>query len=180
MNDSFQSPKIIILNYYDSLVREVDIYSEKLLKKYSENDLLPPPDPIVESRPDELKEPKTFGVEQINDPFYLQRYNYDTITDQINVNVTPGQTRIRDYVNLMREKAIEKIRKVEEENLELYKSIKKILDKHKPIEEQLFADKFCFLVEIDRSISKGIFNLFIVSTDFYLNKSEVESLKLVL
>ena len=157
----------------------MDIYSEKLLEKYSENDLLPPqPDPIAEFRPDELKEPKNFGVEQINDPYYLQTYNYDTITDQI--NVTPGQTRIRDYVNLMREKAIEKIRKVEEENLELYKSIKKIIDKHKPIEEQLFADKFCFLVEIDRLISKGIFNLFIVSTDFYLNKSEVESLKLVL
>ncbi len=38
---SFITPRLLIADYYDSLVRRIDIHTEQLIERYGEDDLLP-------------------------------------------------------------------------------------------------------------------------------------------
>ena len=39
-SSEFYNLKLLIDDYYDSLIRDIDIYTKELLEKYNENDLL--------------------------------------------------------------------------------------------------------------------------------------------
>ena len=104
---------------------------------------------------------------------------------------------------MVREKAIDEIRKVQEENLEYYRDNKERFnvdrenlteEKLEELRSNLFANRFCFLVNVpdyvyissyktctdrdsraNRSIS--LFKLHIVITDFYLRESDIDYLR---
>ena len=182
----FHSPKLLIVDYYDSLINEIDIYTEEILKKYTENDVLPD-EPKVNLN-DRFNNEKTFKVivndkyhkffeiDSIIDP-YKEEYKYNN--DPIDVK----SKKLHDYVNQIRSKSIEEINKVREENLQQYEINR---DKYKydrndlspaKVEEmrrELFKEKFCFLLKIDDMFVDKIpikipIKYITITTDFYLD-----------
>lgn len=160
MEKKFHNPKLLIVNYYDSLIQKIDIYIEQLLEKYDKNDLLP--DPI----------------------YYSVLKNNLECKNNSNIEISPDEigksVKIVDYLEVVRDKSIEEIKKAEQANLESYelnkeryKYDRKSLT-HEDVEEMrrgLFGDKFCFVLEIEGSTeyNKPIINQCTVVTDFYFD-----------
>ena len=173
-NNQFHSPKMLIVDYYDDLIRDIDIYTEELLQKYSQDDLL------TIAKPEKLD----FCDEFV---FFKNPYRIEYEND-LKINVTQGSTKIHEYLNLVRSKAIEEINKAKEENLQRYE-INKLRNKIDGTEEkleemrrELFEKKFCFLLRIDYDYifneeNNNLFKLHTIVTDFYLDQYERNDIK---
>ena len=188
----FHSPKLLIVDYYDSLISDIDIYTEQLLEKYTENDLLPNEIKSDEwliklptYRDSDFENKEFFEIESMFDP-YKEFYRFE----KKQANVTPESTKVRDYLNLVRSKSIEEINKVKEENLSRYDLNK---DKYKykrdelttgiieDMKRELFKDRYCFQIRIDSLFAKRIFipfQLLTIVTDFYIDSDNI-SLSLI-
>lgn len=189
----FHSPKLLIVDYYDSLISEIDIYTEQLLEKYTENDLLPNEikrDNMIMKYPtnqkSDFENKDFFEIESMVDP-YKEFYRFE----KKQTNVTPESTKVRDYLNLVRSKSIEEINKVKEENLSRYDLNK---DKYKynrneltteiveDMKRELFKDRYCFQLRIDRlfftSVGSLPFQILTIVTDFYIDPDKI-SLSLI-
>lgn len=140
----FYIPSLLITDYCDSLVSEIDIYTDESINEYKEEGL--PIITTVKYRPDKSfgkkqnKEIEQFGLETLNNPYKSQKYKI--IRTKI-----PEIRKIyeaKKYMNKMREKAIDEIRKVQDENLEYYKVNKERLEVNKQnlTEEKLEELKF--------------------------------------
>lgn len=159
-------PKIYIIEYYDDLIREIDLYAESLLVEYNENSVLP----TISSKPREALFEEIHGVN-----LYKGEYNpYDDI-EANNPEIAKTEKAI-EYINSMRERAIVELRKAQEENLRDYEANKNQLYKDwkqankKTLISQLFANKFCFLIKSNQPLDKSIYKLLTVIVDFYLDK----------
>jgi hypothetical protein len=188
----FHSPKLLIVDYYDSLISDINIYTEQLLEKYTENDLLPNEIKSDEwliklptYRDSDFENKEFFEIESMFDP-YKEHYRFE----KKQTNVTPESTKVRDYLNLVRSKSIEEINKVKEENLSRYDLNK---DKYKykrdelttgiieDMKRELFKDRYCFQIRIDRLFLKSVsipFQLLTIVTDFYIDPDNI-SLSLI-
>jgi hypothetical protein len=182
----FHSPKLLIVDYYDSLINRIDIYTEELLAEYSEDDVLP-----------KEKEPSAshwwIGLklkETIDNPYKIDYNGVLNIDNQVK-DVVPGSTKVHDYLNRVRSKAIEEIGKVRDENLSRYELNKERFKKYgnrdelteEKIEEmqrELFEESFCFLLSIDRvknSRSNCLFELHTIVTDCYFDSNDQEIIR---
>lgn len=116
-----------------------------------------------------------FEYKPIVDP-YSDEYKYD------NLEITRGSTKMHDYFDLVRSRAIEEIKKVRDENLqrydlnrEKYKYNRNELtsEKVEEMRRELFKEKFCFLLGIDDVVRENEdstrFKCIEVITDFYLD-----------
>lgn len=178
------TPALLITNYYDSLINRVDIYTEKRINEYKEK----------KSQPinDSYQSTNTYGVKSFNNPyektedmFYFDKY--PLIIEQL-----------ESYLNEVRRKSIDAIRKVQAENLDFYNANKEkfkvdrqnlTYEKLKELESSLFANRFCFLLNIekidkrsesifDKNIrDNSLFKLHTVITDFYLRPSDIEHIE---
>lgn len=176
--NQFFSPKLVITDYYDSLIREIDIYTEKSIDKHSDDDLLPEEPDSIEEQPKSTIEDDIYPID---DPYSL-KYSYGLI-------VAANRTRIIDYLNQVRTKAIEELKSAQEENLISYEANKSKIhidrenmdtEKIEALKRQLFNDRFSFLViSNDNEIKEKIFSyqLHVVITDFYLTPFEIEFIK---
>jgi hypothetical protein len=172
--ENFKNPKMLIVDYYDSLIRNVDIYIEELLEKYNETDLLPT---ILKNR-NLVPCPDTYdNIDGFKDP-YSSKYEYGEMVSV--VNVTPEVTRTRDYLELVRAKTIEEIKKAQEENLqsyelnkELYKYDRETLtdEKIEEMRRNLFKDKFCFRMNFD---DHNLLRQRTIISDFYLDEKDID------
>ena len=167
MEKKFHNPKLLIVDYYDSLIQKIDIYIEQLLEKYDKNDLLP--DPIYYS----------YSVLKNNLDCNNNR-NTEIPSDEIGKGA-----KIVDYLEVVRDKSIEEIKKAQQANLQSYESNKERYKydrkslTHEDVEEMrrgLFGDKFCFVLEIEGSTeyNKPIINQCTVVTDFYFDMALYE------
>ena len=202
--DKFKTPKLLITDYYDEQIRQVDIYIEELLEKYNENDLLPEEtkrscnsddissdekenshidsDSDSESENDANSKDNTNKIDEFKDP-YRSKYNYDQ-NKMLQLNIIPVNTRVRDYLELVRSKAIDELKKVEQQNLDNYKLNKDLYkydretltdQKVEEMRENLFKDNFAFVVV--NTSKKSIFKSHTVLTDFYLDENDLTALK---
>ena len=174
-NNEFHSPKMLIVDYYDDLIRDIDIYTEELLEKYSQDDLL-----TIEAKP--RPEKLDFCDEFV---FFKNPYRIEYEND-LKINVTQGSTKIHEYLNLVRSKAIEEINKAKEENLQRYEinkernKIDRTEEKVEEMKKELFEKKFCFLLRIDYIFNErnnNLFKLYTIVTDFYLDQYERNDIK---
>lgn len=201
MNE-FYTPPLLITEYYDSLIRQLDIYTEERIKELQETGL---PKIEVDSYSycstcyEQTDEIETYGVETINNPYQSKQFTIDTTITETEITEL---SQAIDYVSKIRQQAIDEIRKVQEENLDHYNENK---DKFKvdkkenltgekldEFKSQLFAPRFCFLVNKtpiesvriysdswircrDRYMS--LFNLHTVITDFYLRESDIDFIR---
>lgn len=188
----FMTTPLLITEYYDSLISQLDIYTEEKIKMYKEKGL---PVKRINDRCScgkvvfvRGKTYPEYGVEMLENPYEEQTYSIDR--DEMSKRYITKESQA-EYMNKVREKAINKIIMVQDENLKLYNENQekfKIGDRENETEEfksQLFANRFCFLVQKqpkdicrygeDRKMP--LFNLHLVITDFYLRESDIEYIR---
>ena len=171
------SPKIEIINYFDELIHQVDIDIEESLKKYKKNQVLGDIECFKNEKRNEKRQVKIYHIVSLFES--LEK-------DNQTVELWSESTKVIDYLNQIRMRAIEELRKAQEETLEYYKHnpsrfnyLKEINDENKleELKSQLFAEKFYFQVRITRIDNPWIFNLFTIVTDFYMSQSYIDILK---
>jgi hypothetical protein len=137
------SPKIEIINHYDDLIHQIDIDIEESIKNYKENQI--------------LGELVCFPVENRTVGNIFKKENFDSNELAKNnkcetVNEWSESTKVSDYLNQVRQRTIEELRKVQEDSLECLKSRSCNLNQIKESKDaeemkcRLFADKFYFQV----------------------------------
>ena len=153
------SSKIEIINYFDNLINRIDIDIDTCLEKYNDEQILG--ELIKNSESDR----KTF--EEKEEIFLISLYLifFSSINHQT-LDVWPESMKVIDYLNQVRMKTIEELRKAEEETLQQYK--------HNSKKSELFY----FHVNFSQSDKRyWPFNLFTFVTDFYMPQSDIVSLE---
>ena len=170
------SPKTEIINHFDELINRIDIDIEESIKKYKDDQLLG--DLIffpIENR--NVRKHYDFDLEFFDSNKSSQDKNFDSVIGW------SKSTKIIDYLNIIRQRTIEDLRRAQEDNLEYLKS-KSISDlnqlrESKDAEEmksRLFADKFYFQV-LKKHQDLWVFSLFTIVVDFYLPPSYINLLE---
>lgn len=195
-------PKLLIIDYYDSLIQQVDIYTEEQLAKYTDGQ------PVVnkliykviitESKNSDREEEihycldlespsQNFNKIVDSDPFWEHsKYNYS----KVNAKQDETEPLSIDVLNKMRDELIDELKKGQHEALKYYETIKNELkiDKMASDEEidrnvmaRLFEKQFMFLYLDNKKYNyrnwNSPFKLYLVVLDFYLNKHERQLLK---
>ena len=191
MSKIYKTPALVISDYYDSLISQLDIYTEEKINDIKLNGL---PNILLVENPNKNVKTNietTYGVESVNNPYESQKYTIDRA--EIPETEVKDKSEAEEYINNMRQKAIVEIRKVEEKSFKIYKANKDKfkIDREEQTEEkleelksQLFSTLFCFLVKkepIKKSKngieSYRIFNLQTIITDFYLRECDIDYIR---
>ena len=168
------SPKVEIINHFDNLVNRVDIDIEHCLEKLNDKKVI---GELIKSSEEDRKK---FRNE--NDYFYVKFR--DTAYSSKN-NIWPESTKVIDYLNQVRLRTIEELRKAQKDTLEYYKlnssHLKSLIYDMNSVDQlksHLFADKHFFQVHLTQSNKRlWHFELFTFVTDFYMSPSEIKSLE---
>lgn len=184
----FTTASLLISDYYDKLVNQIDVYTEKLAERFADTDKLPKEPQRIRRSLVDANDDEMYGETFRQDPYSCE-YKY---ADDISVDtgrVEPGVTRAKEYLDLVRTKAIGEINKAREHNLntyELRKDAYKINrdemtdERLRELKSRIFAEKFCFLLMIDTfegNPNQCLYKLYTVITDFYLNRSDLNLLR---
>lgn len=193
MSSQFHSPALLITDYYDELITDVDVYTEELLEKYKRDDLMPQePEPYEHvARNPWSKDDDFYGVDAYNDP-YSWKYKYDAASD---LKVTPGLTKVHDYLTMLRERVIEVLKNAQQFNLDWFRDNKSKIHIERDnmskenielLKSQLFEKKFCFVLKIDKFKTmfntvdnKCLYRLYTIVCDFYLSYNQIKYLRCV-
>ena len=97
----------------------------------------------------------------------------------------PESTKVADYLNQVRMKTIEELRKSQKDSLEYYKlnssHVKGELTEEKITDQlkgKLFAEKFYFQIHFFQTKKRlWAFSLFTFATDFYMSPSDINTLE---
>lgn len=184
--NAYQRGRLLIIDHYESLVREVDIYAEKLLEQSTQKGFDKIPNEDDERREHDSDEKiETYGIDARIDP-YIGQYCYD---DEACVNLDKF-TSVNEFVNATRTKAIEELTKAQSENLKRIEQLNiNVADLAcEELESQVFEKKFCFVIEIDfigavdidghvERIRSRVWSLYAIETDFYMSQSDIKLLK---
>ena len=172
------SPKIEIINHFDNLINRVDIDIEQCIEKYNNHQLLRE----LSINHETAKRERDFFKESRK--FQVELY-FKTISSSRTFTSSPESTKVIDYLNRVRMKTIEHLKKAQEDILEYYKfnssRFKIEPNDERSIEDirsQLFAEHFQFQIHLVQSKQGSWpFNVFTFSTDFYVSPSEIDSLQ---
>ena len=165
------SPKIEIINHFDNLINNVDIEFELCLEKFNDRQVL---GQLIESTAadrDNFRNKKAC--------FNLELFS---AIESFENNIWTESTKVIDYLNQVRLRTIEELRKAQEDSLEYYKLSRssqqtdnKSIDQ---LKSELFSKKFYFQVNFTQSTKRlWYFNLFTFVTDFYISHSDINSLE---
>lgn len=159
-------PSILILEYFESLISQIDIYTEMRIIK-------------CKNQPLRNQIEKTFDSTYRSQAYTIDRSKFSLTTSEA--------TRVEDYLNEVRQKAVDEIKRLKNETFDFYNANKmRFSATTTNLRSQLFAKKYCFLVNIERIRSgnrnfinrnSSLFTLHTVITDFYLSESDVEYLQ---
>ena len=165
------SPKKEIIDHFDSLINRIDIDIDQCLEKYNQKQVL------SELNCFDFEKRYVRGQRNI----YLNRlseedFQYETVDEW------PESTKVIDYLNQIRMRTIEELRKAQNETLDYYKlNLSQFkLNSIDEIRSELFK-KFHFQVlykpEDLKYINSWIFNLYTFVTDFYLSSTDINLLE---
>ena len=152
-----RNPKLIIIDYYDSLIRQVDIYTEEQLEKYPREKVID-----KDSFGDQLP------AESINLHDFLNQKRDEYISE----------------IKKAEKEAFEHFESIKSELRVLDKSAREE-EIERDLKSRLFEKKSMFIWSVDDNPKLGIewakkpfpFKLLLFVFDFYLNKNEQELLK---
>ena len=169
------SPKIEIINHFDNLIHRVDIDIDQCIEKYQKHQV--------------LGDLKCFPVKNrdIRRYYPIDLEFFDSIeSSQTNkceeVTKWSESTKVIDYLNQVRQKTIDELRKAQEDSLQYLKSkscdLNQLRDSTdvKKMKSQLFADKFYFQL-ICKHQDSWVFSLYTIVVDFYLSQSDINLLE---
>lgn len=193
------NPKLLVSHYYDSLVNLIDVHTEELLEKVSDtHELSSDSFNLVKNyhemsneffvKPDNFV--PTYGVDSYVDP-YVDTYNNKLALNPFE-SVSKTSIKIRDYLQSIRARMIDQLRRAETQTMELYEAIRKDETSTKydvtsaeNLRKQLFSNKFYLIVKVDRIrleafetvANRSWFKIYLVELDFYLDRESQEFLK---
>lgn len=200
----FISPRLLISDYFDSLVNEVDLRTEELIKQHESNNIELNLEDENENHGTTKKrfdsQSETYGFDSYNDP-YSTRYRVEDIEK---INPLPNTRKIIDYFNWVRMRSIDVIDTLKVEILENYelnkvrysaeideirrsKNDEKLGMLVENLTKRLFEGKFCFVLKL-ADLQPGnfliadncLFRFCTLLTDFYLNENEIKQLQSVI
>ena len=169
------SPKIEIINHFDNLVNDIDIDIELSIEKYKDEQILSEILLITENdRRSYEKEYRSLNVE-FHENAYISNNRFQT------VDLWPETTKVIDYLNQVRMKTINELRKAQEDALEYYRLYssrfkseeKNLFDQQ---QRQLFADRNSYF-QIHCTKKRWTFDVFTFEIDFYMSQSEINLLE---
>lgn len=172
------NPKLMVLEHYESLVRQVDIHTEELLEKCKDSQLLsinskPNTSDIsrlsnclIESYQIRLRIfEESYGVSAYHDP-YSEKYDYENghtatstssscesvVKPPINDSIT-----VREYVSRLRDDMLDELRRIQTETLawcdtirsELAAMDRSSVESIEKLKKKIFSQKFAFILQID-------------------------------
>ena len=178
------SPKIEIINHFDSLINRVDFDIEESVGKYSKHQVLSELR-CFEIRQRNVKSLKRFSLKCFNSNESEKPFQYQTV-DQ-----WPESTKVIDYLNRIREKTISELTKAQEDTLSHYKQNsahfkskdQQLIDKKNmdEIRSQMFNETFYFQVlykpDDPKYADPWIFNLYTFIIDFYMSPTDINLLE---
>ena len=168
------SPKKEIIDHFDGLINRIDIDIDECLEKYNQEQV--------------LSELNCFDDRKRNirmqHNIYLNRFDREEDYKYETVDEWPGSTKVVDYLNRIRMRTIEELRKAQIETLEYYKlnssQFKLNSDNEKTMDEirsELFKDRFHFQVLYKQETKSCLFNLYTFVTDFYISSTHINSIE---
>ena len=167
------SPKIEIINHFDELINQVDIDIDESIKTYNQKQV--------------LKNLKCFKIENRRQNVlfciaYLAKFKSSSNADKHQtMELWSESTKVVDYLNQVRMRTIEELRKAQKEALENYKLNStrfKSLEEISELRSQLFGEKYYFQVRLTtKNYKPWVFNVFTFVTDFYMSPSDIDFLK---
>ena len=172
------SPKIEIINHFDSLINRVDIDIEQSLEKYNQEQDL-----------SQIDYSREIYIDLSFQNFYMSCYeSREKVNRYETVDEWPESTKVVDYLNQIRNRTIEELTKAQKDTLEYYKlnssqfkSIdNQLIDENKmdEIRSEIFKDKFYFQVVYKPDYTyKWVFNIFTFVTDFYMSPDDISLLE---
>ena len=173
------SPKIEIINHFDNLIQQIDIDIEKCIKQYKTNRVLGELDCFRVNNRDIL-----IDYNKIVQIDYFDSNESSQSNESESVIEWSESTKVIDYLNQVRQRTIDELKKAQEDSLEYLKSKSCYLDQikqSKDVEEmksRLFADKFYFQVFYKPIYQESwVFSLFTIVVDFYLSPSDISILE---
>lgn len=170
----FQSAKLLICEHYDSLIREIDIYTEEALEKLegnesAESSIIAKSD-AFEARTDfyggdkrsikqryEVEEDEEdddeFDPHKVEE-VYTHKYVFDDNEQEKTLNPESETCGHREYLSELRMRLINEVRSWQDYSLRFYEDNRAQIDlKSRNVDEMssvIFADHFCFALRIDR------------------------------
>ena len=171
------SPKKEIIDHFDSLINRVDIDIDECFEKYNQEQVLSELNCFqIEER--NVKGQKNIYLKRCDPSWLLEEdIEYETVDEW------SESTKVVDYLNRIRMRTIEELRKAQNETLEYYKlnSSKFKLNSMDEIRSELFKDKFHFQVlykpEETKYAEPLVFNLYTFVTDFYISSADINLLE---
>ena len=166
------NPKLIISNYFDSLVNRIDIHTEEQLKKTKETDLIA------------IEKPFTYKESQLKYFRFLSEYD---LSNQPSRQIPTGSIKVLDYLNETRDKLIAVVNAAQGEAIKRCDDIRDELNliskdvtktkeqRDEEIKGKVFANKFLGLVQIDQIFiyeNQSPFKLYLVNLDYYMGQHE--------
>ena len=99
-------------------------------------------------------------------------------------NLWTESTKVVDYLNQVRMRTIDELKKAQDEAFEYYTlnssqfNYLKDEEKLEELKSQLFSQKFYFQLRLsNKKNSRWVFNFFKFVTDFYMSSSDIDYLK---
>ena len=171
-------PKVEIIEYFDELINQVDRHFEECLGKYNQDQVLGELKCFqVGNRDIELSTDFVIGVFKSIEP--LEEKKSDGQWSE--------STKIVDYLNQVRMKAVDELKTAQKDCLEYYKRnlahINSLLDQSNgnidEMRSRLLGDKFYFKVfyQPPEQDSPWVFQLYTFVTDFYMSQFDIDLLE---
>ena len=170
---NLSSPKLEIINHFDNLINRVDIDIEKSIEKYKDQFIGNLK--CFQAKDRNVKNASEIDLEYFDSNESSENSNCEEVTKW------SESTKVIDYLNQVREKTIDELRKAQKDSLDYLKSNScdsNHIKESKDIEEmrnRLFADKFYFQMHFNQN--SWVFNLFTIVADFYLSPTDINYLE---
>lgn len=169
------NPKLVISNYFDSLINQIDIHTEEELSNTKETDLILTDKPFTFQLEPGANNEFDFNFWKIGEgnwkddekqtieyPLSTQ-YKYD-FSHQKSRHIPSGSIKVSDFLNETRDKLIERVKEVQVDAFKRYEEIKEHLkfsqddtktqeEQEEEIKRKLFANKFLGLIRVDQIVN---------------------------
>lgn len=160
----FKNPKLLILNYYESLINQIDLSTEEELDRFAKNDQLLQLDKmenqsisnfqdktLVYSNNDDNTKIYSISCEKCTKEIDNYKDPYLDVNNEIIIEEFPfarlANLTLNDYLNSVRQEMLIELNRCQSENLEHYETIRNNLNglDDELVRKSVFETKFCFI-----------------------------------
>lgn len=190
-----KNPKLLISNYFDSLIREVDIFTEEKLANKNSKNLVKIDDNVEISlnKKPQINAPEhdMMDFDEVDDFYHYGQFVMWTELEcaeferNRSTNEPCKSMKECDYWNETRDVLLEKLNELQKETFEHYDTIREELKRDmssyndmESIMARVFEKRFPFIVIYGNSNDKGLCEkIYLVELDFYIKPCEYQFLK---